>query len=836
MPDELDVTLEECLREASNHTEERDREDRERRSRTACTTHVTSNVSFTRGNRVLHDVLGEGTISKEAREVDGKVLFMWCRETGAGKKRRREFLNRWVEPRGLKKLTSESADGEGVWRDIRGDIHHGEVEEGTSNLAEQVFVSCDLPRMAHHERSRCVKQKAPIGKRGRNESVHITKETNVPLTQRLQEFPNTGLTISAGKLFCLPCKIVLDNLKGKIDDHVKRQKHLSNLERWHQTGNADGILKEQLSAYFKSSTEQKSSSLDVDAHVFRYRCVETFLATGTPLERLDAFRPLLERSGIALGSSSDMRSTYIPRIEQYEAERLKEECQDQFIASPFDGTTRLGELIAQTGRWCTSDFQLCTRLLMLKTTQKHTNHAELASLLTINLAHHLCIPAQNVVCLPRDGCSTNGAAMRLMLANPFINAIDSMCFCHILSLCGERINLPVLSSFTTPWLELVGGRDPHHGAKNTWASLVHPAKVPGYSKVRWYSKAEIQFVQAENAHQLAPFMRILQQRGIGDATTRKMVEILQSQGTQLMLELAGMLDIRSLVRTTYELEGDRLEVLLLYSRIETLRSLGRSLRANADGILPNADAVLRARVKLDKNVTITKVFPGYGSFAAEITKWETVESTLYPGQERLAYQVKYFADGKVEDLEEEELRPLINVTQLPERQQLADRLSKAFDYLESRVTGSCDPQYDASHWYRICGKIQVFNPQFAASHLNQAWVDSLAEVTPLATLVDLRVLKQELPVYLAAAATFHVDESDVQIFSDAVLQWWKTRANTFPEWKKAARIVFAFTPSSASVERVFAKVRNLFGDNQMQSLADVVRASTWLSYNKRVVV
>lgn len=144
-----------------------------------------------------------------------------------------------------------------------------------------------------------------------------------------------------------------------------------------------------------------------------------------------------------------------------------------------------------------------------------------------------------------------------------------------------------------------------------------------------------------------------------------------------MLELAGMLDIRSLVKTTYELEGDRLEILLVYSRIESLRELGRSLKANADGVLPNADSLLRSRVKLNRQVTITKVFPGHGSFSAVITQWEKVESTVYPGQERLAYQVKYFADGTTEDLEEEELRPLINVTDLPARKALAAFLYKS---------------------------------------------------------------------------------------------------------------------------------------------------------------
>ena len=74
-----------------------------------------------------------------------------------------------------------------------------------------------------------------------------------------------------------------------------------------------------------------------------------------------------------------------------------------------------------------------------------------------------------------------------------------------------------------------------------------------------------------------------------------------------------MLDVRLLVETTYALEGDRLEILLVYRRIEDVRALGRSIAANADGVLPNVDAVLRATAKLEKGLLIEKAFPGHGT-------------------------------------------------------------------------------------------------------------------------------------------------------------------------------------------------------------------------------
>ena len=48
-------------------------------------------------------------------------------------------------------------------------------------------------------------------------------------------------------------------------------------------------------------------------------------------------------------------------------------------------------------------------------------------------------------------------------------------------------------------------------------------------------------------------------------------------------------------------------------------------------------------------------------------------------------------------------------------------------------------------------------------------------------------------------------------------------------------IVFAISPNSASCERVFALLKNLFGEQQMSALADYVQAALMLNYNGRRV-
>lgn len=173
---------------------------------------------------------------------------------------------------------------------------------------------------------------------------------------------------------------------------------------------------------------------------------------------------------------------------------------------------------------------------------------------------------------------------------------------------------------------------------------------------------------------------------------------------QLKAELAAMLDVRQLIRTTYELEGDRLEILLVYQRIEELRAFGRALKVNqAATILPNLDGALRASVKLATGTKMSKFFHGFGQCAGKIISTVgMVDSTLYPGQERPAYTVKYDSDGATEDLEEEEIRPLVSVKDMPQRASIVAGLIKAFDYLERRITDECDEPYKCAHMYKVC--------------------------------------------------------------------------------------------------------------------------------------
>lgn len=84
-----------------------------------------------------------------------------------------------------------------------------------------------------------------------------------------------------------------------------------------------------------------------------------------------------------------------------------------------------------------------------------------------------------------------------------------------------------------------------------------------------------------------------------------------------------------------------------------------------------------------------------------------VTSDLYPGQRRKAYNVQYMIDKQEQEFEEEELRPLLVVNNAGERNDIIRQLTPAFDYLESRITGTCDTQYSCQRMHRLCELLQV---------------------------------------------------------------------------------------------------------------------------------
>ena len=502
----------------------------------------------------------------------------------------------------------------------------------------------------------------------------------------------------------------------------------------------------------------------------------------------------------------------------------------EWISSSFDGTTRLGEAVNMVNRWCSADFRLQKRLTMFKTLIKHMDHKQLARLIGEKLFIELKVSVLHHVAFERDSCKVNGCAVE-KLCSMFDASEDILCMCHTLCHVGEHIELPTLEKFIHHWIGLVYS---HAGAKAAWKELI--GSVTGYSTVRWYATAEIEMEIAINFGLLEKAIATFEERDYGDAHTKAMRKIYNENTMRLELEFAAMLDSRRIVSTCYELEGDRLEILIAYDRIEVLRAHGRAL--GDDGTIPNVDAVIRKYMKIKKNTLIVKEWQGRGFLTAKVLKKVLLQSELSPGQNVDGWKVKYDIDGGEEDYEEPEIRRCLVVKNDSIRKEIVAGLKKGYEYLEDRLHGPprCDKRYDCSTMYEMLRLVRAVDPSFAANEpIDTAWVKDMAKIKPLAGngLIDMMV--KELPDYLAAAKGVAFDHKDIDKFTENVLTWWRNHGTKFPSWALAARIIFAFSPNSAACERVFSLLEAMFTKEQHSSLADQIQAALMLKYNKRVL-
>ena len=227
----------------------------------------------------------------------------------------------------------------------------------------------------------------------------------------------------------------------------------------------------------------------------------------------------------------------------------------------------------------------------------------------------------------------------------------------------------------TAWLILVQ----RGAARVIWKEQIGTAMI-GYSTIRWWSKAEVQNEIAVNYGLLEPFLMRLDSGGIGDATTKKMLAILRADPLWLELSFCASLDGgQRLVSATGEMEGDRLEILLVARRIEALRAFGRALQKDDEnrGLLPGVDACIRRSIEARVGLRLLKEFPRHGTFTGKITEIDKDDPLKY------MYKIEY-DDGDKETMDIGELQPLLSTYGNTLRTKVIAGIVPAYIYLEVR--------------------------------------------------------------------------------------------------------------------------------------------------------
>ena len=194
-----------------------------------------------------------------------------------------ETATTWVDPRTLSLIIpeGEGSTGEGtseIMTSPRKSPRTIERQTGPRSAPR----AAELPELAAHERDRKLPMKKPLAtkevqRRGRQKEACQTKESNVPVEKRIEEFPGHSLAKDpqTGKLRCLACKVNIENIKSTINTHCsmgteeKPSTHAKKLLKWRTTVSGDAALKEDLVAYFRDHPEEAKGTKDQDALLYR---------------------------------------------------------------------------------------------------------------------------------------------------------------------------------------------------------------------------------------------------------------------------------------------------------------------------------------------------------------------------------------------------------------------------------------------------------------------------------------------------------------------------------------------------------------------------------------
>ena len=244
-----------------------------------------------------------------------------------------------------------------------------------------------------------------------------TRAPRVNPNERIVEFPNEHLCISAGKLFCGVCRTVVQTKKSIVRSHVLSKHHLLSKERRVKSKNHQATITKSWKVYQKKKADElKGTGLTKatgDTTVLRRaNVVESFLKAGVALTKIDHLRPLLGNNNLNLTHSSHM-AQLVPFLLEVELEKLKEEIkQAQHVAVIFDGTTHLGEAFAIIIRYVDASWCIQQRLVRMHVLAKSMQGTEMARELIACLSTFLQIPANKPVAFVRDGASVNTVAVR----------------------------------------------------------------------------------------------------------------------------------------------------------------------------------------------------------------------------------------------------------------------------------------------------------------------------------------------------------------------------------------------------------------------------------------
>ncbi len=160
---------------------------------------------------------------------------------------------------------------------------------------------------------------------------------------------------------------------------------------------------------YDSSGRHESDTIG-DAHrVYRIKVLMSFMRAGVPISKLKYFRDILEENSMRLTDPSHMLQL-VPFVLEQEKSLIKEEIKGKYLSIIFDGTSRLGEVLAIVIRYV-DQWNVHQHLVRLEFLAKSMTGEEVARQLISTLSVTYGIESSFILAAMRDGASVNGVAM-----------------------------------------------------------------------------------------------------------------------------------------------------------------------------------------------------------------------------------------------------------------------------------------------------------------------------------------------------------------------------------------------------------------------------------------
>jgi len=483
----------------------------------------------------------------------------------------------------------------------------------TSSSAVSLLNVLKAPKSSDLSRKRSVFRNPPPRGKRKCRGSSTNDPTRIKPSQRVKEYPNEPFVVSNNKLFCNGCREELCIKKSSVKNHIASEKHKKGKARLQSKTAKEKDLAISLKQ-FNSVEHLRGETLPEAQQVYRVKVLKTFLQAGVPLQKLDAFKELLEESGYRLCTRRYLFDL-IPFILSEEIAQIKSEMNGKFLGVIFDGTTHTCEALAIVIRYVSDSWELEQRLIGIQLLAKSLSGEEIAREVITVLSTKFGIGPNQLISAMRDRASANNVAMRTLKVI-YSNILDVGCFSHTLDLVGNYFKVPNLMEFLNSWLLLFS-----HSVKCKFLWQEQTGKtMASYSPTRWWSKWELMAQILVQFGDVKPFLQ--KNTDIGPATRPKLLAFFEDPQklNHLKIELAAIVDWGEVfVKATYNLEGDGPLALTCFETIQEVKSsiqVGNipNVQAIAKGISPSA-AVQQQLIAYAKNC----VEPALNYFKQQLT-------------------------------------------------------------------------------------------------------------------------------------------------------------------------------------------------------------------------